>query len=289
MLTPVSIAWVVPFLLFSGEARAATILDGSSIDDLGSTLPGHPPVYSNRSHPLSRIWHHHYGKIALAWSVLALLPIAFSYSLGTALSALAHALLAEYLVSSFYCLPSTRSQEGIVVTGNLPGTPLTNTMILAIGAAMASIVGTTGAAMILIRPIIGANISRRHNAHVIIFFIILVANVGGALTPLGDPPLLWDFYEEWTSFGRCSIFGCRPLIVSGLVLAVFVVVETAFFRLEKPVARREATTRNIRLRGSRNFVLIALIIAVILGLQSGSPEFRSTSSGLTWNSGKSCA
>ena len=79
------------------------------------------------------------------------------------------------------------------MTGDLAGSPLTNTSLLALRTLMASIVGTTGAAMILIRPLIRANAGRGRNAHVVIFFIILAGNVGGALTPLGDPPLFAGF------------------------------------------------------------------------------------------------
>ena len=82
---------------------------------------------------------------------------------------------------------------GILVTGNLRGTPLVNAAILAFGTMIASVVGTTGAAMILIRPLIRANADRLHNVHVFVFFIFLVANIGGALSPLGDPPLFVGF------------------------------------------------------------------------------------------------
>src|SRR5438105_1441446 len=82
---------------------------------------------------------------------------------------------------------------GILVTGELRGTPLINTAMLAFGTVIASVVGTTGAAMILIRPLIRANAARLHNVHVVVFFIFLVANIGGALSPLGDPPLFVGF------------------------------------------------------------------------------------------------
>ena len=143
------------------------------------------------------------------------------------------------------------------------GTPLANTTLLATGAAMASIVGTTGAAMILIRPVITANASRRHNAHIIIFFIILVANVGGALTPLGDPPLFVGFLRGEDFFWTAQHLWLQTLLVSGLVLTIFVVVETVLFRREKVSVHPKEPAIHIRLRGTRNLLLIALIIAVI--------------------------
>src|SRR5262245_58021981 len=137
-----------------------------------------------------RLWHRHYGKLAFAWATLTLAPMAALYDVPTALEALVHTLLAEYLSFIVLLLTLYVVPGGILVTGNLRGTPLINTAILVFGTAIASVVGTTGAAMILIRPLIRANAARLNNVHVIVFFIILVANVGGALSPLGDPPLL---------------------------------------------------------------------------------------------------
>ena len=150
-----------------------------------------------------RLWHHHYGKLAFAWGALAIVPIAALYDVPTATAAFVHALLGEYL--SFIVLLFTLYvvAGGILVTGDLRGTPLVNTAILAFGTLIASIVGTTGAAMILIRPLLRANANRLHNAHVVVFFIILVANIGGALSPLGDPPLFVGFLRGvdffWTA------------------------------------------------------------------------------------------
>jgi Na+/H+ antiporter NhaD/arsenite permease-like protein len=109
------------------------------------------------------------------------------------MAALVHAALAEYLSFIVLLFSLYVVAGGILITGSLRATPWSNAGILAFGTGIASIVGTTGAAMILIRPLIRANAARAHNAHVIIFFIFLVANIGGALTPLGDPPLFVGF------------------------------------------------------------------------------------------------
>ncbi len=102
-------------------------------------------------------------------------------------------MLAEYLSFIVLLFALYVVAGGILVTGNLRGTPLVNTAILAFGTLIASVVGTTGAAMILIRPLLRANAARLHNVHVVVFFIFLVANIGGALSPLGDPPLFVGF------------------------------------------------------------------------------------------------
>src|SRR6476469_9512162 len=118
------------------------------------------------------VWHRHYGKIALGWSIIALGALAFFHGLPAAAAALVHAMLADYL--SFILLLFTLYvvAGGILVTGNFRGTPLVNTALLAFGTLIASVVGTTGAAMILIRPLLRANAERTHRAHVVVFFII---------------------------------------------------------------------------------------------------------------------
>jgi Na+/H+ antiporter NhaD/arsenite permease-like protein len=164
------------------DAAAAAELDGA-----GLTWPWALPfagiLFTIAVAPLlvPRLWHRHYGKLAFAWGALTLAPLAALHGVPTAAAALVHAMLAEYM--SFIVLLFTLYvvAGGILVTGNLRGTPLVNIAILAFGTAIASVVGTTGAAMILIRPLLRANAARLHNVHVVVFFIILVANVGGAL------------------------------------------------------------------------------------------------------------
>ncbi len=182
-----------------------------------------------------RVWHHHYGKIAFAWGTLALVPIAALYDVPTATAAFVHALLGEYL--SFIVLLFTLYvvAGGILVTGELRGTPLVNTAILAFGTLIASIVGTTGAAMILIRPLLRANANRLHNVHVVVFFIILVANIGGALTPLGDPPLFVGFLRGVDFFWTTQHLWLQTAILAAIVLALFVVVDLWFHRQDRRV------------------------------------------------------
>ena len=168
-----------------------------------------------------KIWHGHYGKIVAGWTLLTLLLIALIHGGPAMLAAFVHAMLAEYL--SFIVLLFTlyTVAGGILVTGTMRGTPWTNTAMLALGTGIASIVGTTGAAMILIRPLIRANEARQHNTHVIIFFIILVANVGGALTPLGDPPLFVGFLHGVDFFWTAQHVWMQTAIVATLLLATF--------------------------------------------------------------------
>jgi Na+/H+ antiporter NhaD/arsenite permease-like protein len=155
---------------------------------------------------------------------------------------------------------------GIHLTGDLHATPLVNTTFLATGSVLASFLGTTGASMLLIRPVLQTNRQRTRVTHTVVFFIFLVANVGGLLTPLGDPPLFLGYLEgvpfDWT-------FRLLPhwlFAVSVLLLAYFVWDSVAYGR--EPglaLARDEAQRRPLRLTGALNFVWLGgVVVAVAL-------------------------
>ena len=163
-----------------------------------------------------KLWHSHYGKIATGWALFALLPIALVQGPSAALAALVHAMLAEYLSFILLLFALYTVAGGILLTGSMRGSPWSNAIILALGASMASFVGTTGAAMILIRPLIRANANRAHNTHVMVFFIVLVANVGGALTPLGDPPLFVGFLHGVSFFWTARYLWLQTAIVAAI-------------------------------------------------------------------------
>jgi len=249
-------------------AHAAAALDGAALR-WPWALPFVGILLTIATGPLlfPRIWHHHYGKLAFAWATLAVVPIAALYDIPTALAAFAHAMLGEYLSFIVLLFALYVVAGGILVTGNLRGTPLVNTAILGFGTAIASVVGTTGAAMILIRPLLTANAARLHNVHVVVFFIFLVANVGGALTPLGDPPLFVGFLHGVDFFWTAQHLWRETALVAGLVLLVFVVLDVWFYRKDRLVTTVGETRPplNLRVSGLVNLVLIAAIVAAILG------------------------
>ena len=134
---------------------------------------------------------------------------------------------------------------GIYIKGSFAGTPKVNSVFLLIGSVIASFIGTTGASMLLVRPLIRANTDREKKAHIIIFFIFLVSNIGGFLTPLGDPPLFLGYLQgipfEWT-------FRLAPqwAIACIIVLVVFFAMDTLMYRKEKgTVAIRPRRIREI--------------------------------------------
>ncbi len=252
-------------------AHAAPALDGAAMS-WPWALPFLGILLSIATGPLlfPAIWHHHYGKIAFAWAVLTLLPLAAAFGVPAALGAFVHAALAEYLGFIVLLFALYVVAGGILITGNLGGTPRANAGVLAFGTAIASIVGTTGASMILIRPLIRANAARKYNTHVVIFFIFLVANIGGALTPLGDPPLFVGFLRGVGFFWTAQHLWLQTAIVAVLVLAIFFALDSWKFHRETAVVASSARTP-IKIRGRRNIALIALIIAAILTSATWKP------------------
>jgi Na+/H+ antiporter NhaD/arsenite permease-like protein len=214
-----------------------------------------------------RLWQRHYGKLAFIWAALAVVPLAALYDLPTALAALLHTMLADYMSFIVLLFALYVVAGGILVTGNLRGTPLVNTALLALGTAIASLVGTTGAAMILIRPLLRANAARLHNAHVIVFFIFLVANIGGSLTPFGNPPLFVGFLQGVDFFWTARHLAAPTAVAAALVLAVFLVVDLWLYGKDRKVATvgEAQPPVRLRLRGGVNFLLIAGIVAAIFG------------------------
>jgi len=213
-----------------------------------------------------RIWHHHYGKISVGWALLTLVPLAALYGPPSAVDLALHTLLLEFLPFIIFVGTLYVVAGGIYVRGNLHGSPLLNTGILAIGAVLASLMGTTGAAMLLIRPLIRANDNRHYRVHTVVFFIFIVANIGGSLTPLGDPPLFLGFLKGVSFFWTMEHMLAPMLFALAILLAVYFVIDTVLYR--KDVARgfkRDPTPDSaLRIQGGVNFLLLALVIGAVL-------------------------
>jgi len=256
------------------QAQAAIPLDGASLR-WPWALPFVGILLTIATGPLlfPRLWHHHYGKLAFAWSVLTLAPLAIFHGIASTVAAFVHAMLAEYLSFIVLLFALYVVAGGILVTGNLRGTPLVNTAMLAFGTAIASIVGTTGAAMILIRPLLRANAARLVNVHVVVFFVFLVANIGGALSPLGDPPLFVGFLHGVDFFWPVRNLWFETVLVAALVLAAFLVLDVWHYRKDRLVSTVGEAKAPIRLgvSGSINLLLIAGIIAAILASATWKP------------------
>jgi Na+/H+ antiporter NhaD/arsenite permease-like protein len=252
-------------LLFPGAAWCAD-LNGSQLSALWA-LPFVGVLLSMALIPLRAplFWHHHFGKVTLAWSLAFLVPFAAVFGPGMAGATLFHAAVAEYIPFIVLLTALYTVAGGIHIRGNLRGSPLLNTGLLAIGAVLASFMGTTGASMLMIRPLIRANDNRVHRAHIVVFFIFVVANAGGSLTPLGDPPLFLGFLKGIDFFWTVKHILPETAFLLGSLLAVFCALDAWYYRREGvlPVDPTPDTHR-IGFDGRINFLLLACIVGLVL-------------------------
>ncbi len=212
-------------------------------------------------------WHHHFGKTSAFWALAFLIPFAAQFGVDLALHEVVHTLLLEYLPFMILLLALFTVAGGIHIRGNLHATPALNTGLLALGTVLASVMGTTGAAMLLIRPLLRANDNRRHQAHVVVFFIFLVANVGGALTPLGDPPLFLGFLKGVDFFWTTKTMFWPTLTAALVLLTLFYGIDRWLFARgveERPPRLDPTPDSPLSVQGGLNFVLLAGILGAVL-------------------------
>ena len=210
-------------------------------------------------------WEHHYGKFSLAWIAILSIPFLIAYK-GDGWYEIVHIVLLDYVPFIILLTALFTCAGGICLKGSLRGSPVVNTILIAIGTALASWMGTTGAAMLLIRPILRANQWRKHRVHVVVFFIFLVANIGGSLTPLGDPPLFLGFLKGIDFFWTMALLPAMiPVVI--LLLIIFFIFDTVMFKKEG-TPPDDGEKEPLRLQGVWNFVLIAGIIGAILWSKS---------------------
>ena len=247
-------------------AFASAGLDGSTLG-LTWAIPFAGILLSIALCPLliPHIWHHHFGKIAVFWALCCAVPLWFIFGGDIAFDAIAHILLTDYVPFIIFVGSLFIVAGGIHVRGSFVGRPIVNTAFLALGAVLANFMGTTGAAMLLIRPLIGANENRQRKVHTFIFFIFLVANVGGALTPLGDPPLFLGFLKG-VDFFWTSIHLMAPwLMTVGMLLAIYFVIDSIMFRKDVAAGfKAPESTSRFGIDGGINVIFLALIIGAVL-------------------------
>ena len=255
------------FLLMSmlpGIALAGGELsfDGPSLSPLWS-IPFIGIILSIAVLPLfaPKLWDHHYGKIVFGWTLLFFIPLLVTYDMSITANIFTHALIEEYIPFILLLLVLFAASGGIHISGNLVASPKFNVSILAIGTVLASVMGTTGAAMLLIRPILSANRNRKHRMHIPIFFIFLVANIGGGLTPLGDPPLFLGFLNGVDFFWTLQHMFFPVLIFSLILLGLFYLIDSYYFKKEKIAPSDEKTT--VVIVGKQNFLII---LGVLVGI-----------------------
>ena len=262
--TLLAAAFVLP-LMFPALASAAEF-NGATLSPLWG-VPFAGILLSIALMPLlaPAFWHHHYGKVAAAWALLFLVPFAVMYGAPLAGAQFVHAMVEEYVPFIILLTALFTVAGGIHIRGNLHGAPGLNTSLLAIGAVLASFMGTTGASMLLIRPLIRANDNRIHRVHVVVFFIFIVSNAGGSLTPLGDPPLFLGFLKGIDFFWTAMNILPDALFVVGVLLALFYFIDRHYYRKEGVLpVDPTPDTKAVGFDGAINFWLLGGVVFFVL-------------------------
>ncbi len=211
-------------------------------------------------------WHHHFGKVAAFWAIILIIPFIIFQGLSVTVYELLHVSLLEYIPFIILLLALFTISGGVRVTGSLQGSPIVNTGIIILGTILASWMGTTGAAMLLIRPLIRANKWRKNNVHVIVFFIFLVANIGGSLTPLGDPPLFLGFLKGVDFFWTTTNMLMPMLTAVAFLLVLFFGLDSYFYWQEQIPTEISNSINKVKfgLEGKVNLVLLLGVIGAVL-------------------------
>jgi Na+/H+ antiporter NhaD/arsenite permease-like protein len=256
------------FILFAASNIFAS--ETGKTHDMGSELPLWSIIpfagilLSIAVFPLvaPHFWHHHFPKISAAWAIVFALPFLFIYK-GQAIHEILHIYLLDYFPFIILLWGLYTIAGGIHIKGTMKGTPIVNVLIIFIGTMLASWVGTTGAAMIMIRPILKANQDRKYKVHLIIFFIFLVANIGGSLTPLGDPPLFLGFLHGVSFFWTLNLFPEMIFCVSFLLILLYI-WDSYLYRKEGIKPDNITDKEPIKIEGALNFVLLLGVVAGVL-------------------------
>lgn len=212
---------------------------------------------------LPKFWHHHFGKVSAFWSVVIVIPLVSTYR-WDGVHEILHIILADYIPFIILLWSLYTVSGGILLKGTLRGTPMLNVSLLLIGSILASWMGTTGAAMLLIRPFLRANAHRQNRTFMVVFFIFLVANIGGSLTPLGDPPLFLGFLRGVPFFWTFHLIP-HMLVALVLLILLYFMIDTYYYRKENITSvLHDGTKEPIRLEGYHNFLFLAGIVGAVL-------------------------
>lgn len=259
---------------FACAAGGESLLDGESLS-LWWTFPFIALLACLAFFPVfaSDVWHRHYGKISATLAALTIFalacsigPLAAAYELNVAL--MGHYVPFVIMIASLYTVSG-----GIRVEMNTHGTPFVNTALLTIGTILAGWIGTTGASMLLIRPLLTINAWRTRVVHLIVFFIFLVSNIGGSATPLGDPPLFLGFLNGIDFFWTFQYLIPETVMVAVPLLILFYGIDTWMIRKESEQHDHSGEPLNITITGHRNFFYLAGIIGFVLLSGTWKPYF----------------
>jgi len=266
--------FLIVFIAFSFPVSAAENspqaahehINLGEILSLYSTIPFIGILLSIAFFPLfaPEFWHHHFGKVSAFWAIVIAAPLLIIYK-GAALHSFLHIMIADYVPFIILLWSLFTISGGILLKGSLRGTPVVNTIMIIIGTILASWMGTTGAAMLLIRPFLRANNYRKNRAFMVVFFIFLVANIGGSLTPVGDPPLFLGFLHGVPFFWTFALLP-HMVFTALILLAIYFALDTYYYKKEgfNKSQIDEEEKEPIRLVGSYNFIFLAGVVGSVI-------------------------
>jgi Na+/H+ antiporter NhaD/arsenite permease-like protein len=207
-------------------------------------------------------WEHHFPKVSAFWALIFTVPFLYFFS-EVAVHEIAHIIIIDYIPFILLLWALFTVSGGIHIKGTLKGSPGVNTFILLIGTILASLIGTTGASMLMIRPLLRSNASRQYKVHTVVFFIFLVSNIGGVLTPLGDPPLFLGFLHSVPFFWTLKLL--PQMIFAGfLLLGIYFILDSFYYKKEDKLVIKSAEIESLKIEGSHNFIFLAGIIGGVL-------------------------
>ena len=265
------IALVFPLLLLMpGVALGASSGEGVNLGEvlpLWSVIPFVGILLSIAIGPLinEHWWHHNFPKVSAAWAILFAIPFVVAYG-GAAVHEILHIYFLDYIPFIILLWGLFTAGGGIVIRGKLAGTPIVNTILILIGTLLASWMGTTGASMVLIRPLLRANQHRKSRVHIVVFFIFLVSNIGGSLTPLGDPPLFLGFLHGVPFFWTMNLLP-EMIGMSLALLVIFFIVDTMHYKKESVEAQEAGgadANDPVRVDGLQNLIFLGGIMGAVL-------------------------
>ncbi len=230
---------------------------------LWSTIPFAGILLSIAIFPLvaPEFWHHHYPKVSAFWAIIVAIPLIYVYK-GVAIHEILHIYIADYIPFIILLWSLYTVAGGMYLRGTLRGTPLINTLMLAFGTLIASWVGTTGAAMLLIRPFLRANAHRKYRTYQVVFFIFLICNIGGILTPLGDPPLFLGFLHGVPFFFTTKTLFPVLVLNASILLGLFFLIDWYFYKKEE--TQQPVDETKLKLEGLHNLIFLAGIVGAVL-------------------------
>ena len=223
-------------------------------------------------------WEKNQPYAVIFWSLLFIIPFAVKFGMGEAAEVVLDCIIKDYLTFIVLLFGLFCVAGNITVEGNLVGSPRVNVLLLAIGTLLSSWVGTTGASMLLVRPVIKMNAWRKNKTNIMVFFIFLVSNIGGCLTPIGDPPLLMGFSRGVPFFWSLRLF---PVLLLNMIVLLAV-----FYRFDKKAYMRDIASGAmpeikegeplIKIKGLHNLIFLVMIIAAVIlsGVLPEMPIFQ---------------